>query len=309
MGSSYIVLINFYLTSLHNTGKYPVVYSCMRKFISSIHQTFLGLFMIFYFALLVLFAVWTLLGAILNPAKFLPYAAGTATVLTTIAHGLSKIKEMKGDLFEGVSKIVDQEISSVLQSVMKSIAKAATGETKAEGEEVTSIFGKSGADQIIGEFIFMLISLLGKKLKDFEPSLLKNVAKGDIDALGDLFAIALGIDKEIILVIIAVLQKNKKMATQGIADLAASALKVKPALVESFADMALVHSKQELINAIRNLFTALYPQVQTRLVDQMLIFCLEGELTEFVELFKVKIDKKDDNKEQPLQYQLPNLIN
>lgn len=72
MGSSYIVLINFYLTSLHNTGKYPVVYSCMRKFISSIHQTFLGLFMIFYFALLVLFAVWTLLGAILNPAKFLP---------------------------------------------------------------------------------------------------------------------------------------------------------------------------------------------------------------------------------------------
>jgi len=74
-------MITYYATCLKDTGKYPKVRSAPKTFILWTFWFLLSIYVALYTALATVFLVWCLLGALLNPAAFLPIAAGSATFI------------------------------------------------------------------------------------------------------------------------------------------------------------------------------------------------------------------------------------
>ena len=73
------------MTGYDNNGKFPIKYSCMKKFISIMFEILLSIFLFVYFAMGWFAFVWCLLSAVLNPSKFLPYSAAALAFIATLA--------------------------------------------------------------------------------------------------------------------------------------------------------------------------------------------------------------------------------
>ena len=82
---AFLELISYYLTGFNNNGRFPIRYTLPKKILMSCFLTCLGIFFLLYFAMIWFVLVWAVLAAILNPSKYLPYAAAALTFFTTIS--------------------------------------------------------------------------------------------------------------------------------------------------------------------------------------------------------------------------------
>ena len=64
-------------------------------------------------------AVWLMLGAIVNPTAFLPYATAAATFLTVIAAKAATFNKMASDGFSKVISVVSKVTSTQMGDMMK----------------------------------------------------------------------------------------------------------------------------------------------------------------------------------------------
>ena len=81
---AFVELLSYYLTGTINNGRFPVKYSLRKKIVSSTFLILIGIFMFLYFAMFWFVLVWAILAAVINPLRFLPYAAAAVTLFTTI---------------------------------------------------------------------------------------------------------------------------------------------------------------------------------------------------------------------------------
>ena len=81
---AFIELISYYLTGFKNNGRFPIRYTWTKKILMGSFYVCIGIFLILYFAMFWFILVWAILAAILNPSKYLPYAAAALTLFTTI---------------------------------------------------------------------------------------------------------------------------------------------------------------------------------------------------------------------------------
>ena len=81
---AFIELISYYLTGLENNGRFPVEYTIPKKILTFIFKALIGIHALLYFTMVWFVLVWAVLAAIINPSRFLPYAAAALTFFTTI---------------------------------------------------------------------------------------------------------------------------------------------------------------------------------------------------------------------------------
>ena len=74
-----------------------------------------GLFMCSWLGYATLVACWCLLGAIVNPEKYLPYAAGAATAATFIINKYRSLTELRRDFIGKLEAIIQQKMKKLLK--------------------------------------------------------------------------------------------------------------------------------------------------------------------------------------------------
>lgn len=109
-----IELICHYATGARDTGKFVVTRTCPRWVTTIAFYISMAIFMVLYTAYLSMILVWAILGAILNPAKFLPTAAGSAVFIAFTAFIFSKMKMIEKTLKDVVGRCVDSSITNTL---------------------------------------------------------------------------------------------------------------------------------------------------------------------------------------------------
>ena len=109
---SLIELVSFYATDLMNTGKYRTEKTRCKQIQVTIYWVFFAIFAVIYAMLLTLFLVWCILGAILNPTAFLPYAAGAGTFILFVKSKYDKLKKLDETLKEIVFEFVQTKLQS-----------------------------------------------------------------------------------------------------------------------------------------------------------------------------------------------------
>jgi len=76
-----IELICYYATGARDTGKYVVSRTWQRIISTYSFWAMIILFVGIYTAYLSMILVWCILGAVLNPQKFLPFATGAVVII------------------------------------------------------------------------------------------------------------------------------------------------------------------------------------------------------------------------------------
>lgn len=59
--------------------------------------------------------VWTILAAVMNPNKFLPYAAAAMTFFTTIGIRYVQLKLRYLNVFKNIDRIIEDKINLVVE--------------------------------------------------------------------------------------------------------------------------------------------------------------------------------------------------
>jgi len=122
--SGLVELLSFYATGPRDTGKYIVKKSWLKWFFTISFWVILVVFLSLYTAYFSVILVWCVLGAVLNPQKFLPMAVGAVVVIGFSVLLYVTLKKINKSLQGMVGNTVDSELkSSLVQTVKKEISK------------------------------------------------------------------------------------------------------------------------------------------------------------------------------------------
>ena len=122
--SGLIELLSFYATGPRDTGKYIVQKSWFKWFTTILFWVMLLLFIGLYTAYISVILVWCILGAVLNPQKFLPMAVGAVVIIAFAVLLYTQLKNINKGLEKMVGDSVDGELKmSLMETIRKEQAK------------------------------------------------------------------------------------------------------------------------------------------------------------------------------------------
>jgi len=114
-----IELISFYCTKHINVGKYPVVKGTLKRLTSGLFWLMIMIFFAIYVAYGSIILIWCILGAVLNPQKFLPMAIGSIVFIAFSYRLYSKLTDVHNYVMNKVNTEVDIELKESLIETMK----------------------------------------------------------------------------------------------------------------------------------------------------------------------------------------------
>jgi hypothetical protein len=82
--AAFLELISYYFTGFKNNGRFPIVFTLLKKLLLAIFYLTIGIILVLYFGMACFVLVWMILAAVLNPSKNLPYATATLAFFTVI---------------------------------------------------------------------------------------------------------------------------------------------------------------------------------------------------------------------------------
>jgi len=122
--SGLIELISFYATGARDTGKYIVFKSWIKWVVTITFWILLISFIGMYSAYISVILVWSILGAVLNPQKFLPMAVGAIVIIAFSFLLYTRLKQINKSLEGMVGSTVDAELkNSLVETVKKELDK------------------------------------------------------------------------------------------------------------------------------------------------------------------------------------------
>ena len=108
-------LVAYNLTGFSNNGRFPVKLTLPKRILKFTVYAILGVFTILYFAMFWFVLVWTVLAAVLNPNRFLPYAAAAMTLFTTIGIRYVRLKLRYVNVIKSIDRIIEDKINLVVE--------------------------------------------------------------------------------------------------------------------------------------------------------------------------------------------------
>lgn len=125
---AFLELSSYYTNGYDNNGKFTIKKTFLKKFVSNTFLLLLAIFTWAYMMMMVLILSWSILGAIINPSKFLPYASASSTFLFFIKSRLSSIEKFVKDVYKELDDIIQKKIMGQLS---KNVEKLQLGVGKA----------------------------------------------------------------------------------------------------------------------------------------------------------------------------------
>ena len=90
-------------------------YTLTKKILTKSFVTLIGIFLIMYFAMFWFVLVWAVLAAVLNPQRFLPYAAAAMTLFTTITLKLIYYRMQYRNIMKNFDRIITEKINLLVE--------------------------------------------------------------------------------------------------------------------------------------------------------------------------------------------------
>jgi hypothetical protein len=89
--ASLLELFSFYQTSPGNDGRFKIKYTVCKIWSQRFFYYTLGLLLYLLFCMMWFALTWAILAAIFNPSVYLPYSAGSLTLMATFQAKYSKV--------------------------------------------------------------------------------------------------------------------------------------------------------------------------------------------------------------------------
>lgn len=195
--SGILELICFFFTQEKDTGRYRISRTYPRWIVTMLFITISILFLSIYIAYISIILIWSILGAILNPEKFLPIATGSLAIILVMLLIYSRLKLINKTLNEVIdSSINDQLRLTMLNSLKKHSSVANKIISKAESLS-NMMFNRA-----INTF------MITNNLHSVEQSVTDEILKGNAGAIADLIHINLGVNHDIALGIVGMLKND-----------------------------------------------------------------------------------------------------
>ena len=247
----------------------------LRQVISIFFWVMLFLFLCMYMAYISVILVWCVLGAVLNPEKFLPLAAGAVVVVVVIFQVYSKLKQIDDTLKEVVDLSVTDELRA---SIFDTIQKQNTDLSKA-------LFEAGNAPQVLfHKAINVFMTNKGHSIVD--RSITDEILQGNASAIASMLHKNLGIDYTLGLAIVGLLKEDPVVIIDSVYKLSTQ-LGLDPELNVSLAEVILdtynpgeMKSKKvqgSVILAIKKLFKQLFPDFPSEILDIILQILFEND--------------------------------
>jgi hypothetical protein len=182
----------------------------------------LVLFMLFYLCCFVgylaLVGVWYILGAVLNPDVFLPYAAAAATLFTYCTTKIRQLRTIRGSMLRKVVEAVKARFDRTLRSVgvdQEAAERLLNGDMSKD--EIKQRLLEKGTSEMMQRSPLGTVAVtLG-----VDAGMAAKLATGDESAIYDM-AEKLGVDRHIMMALVAVVRKQPDDLEQAIGNIAAN---------------------------------------------------------------------------------------
>jgi hypothetical protein len=266
-------LICFFLTQERDTGKYVVSLTWKRWFISSLFWTTLMIFTGLYVSYISIILIWCMLGAILNPEKFLPLATGAFAILFSIFFLYTKLKNINKTLIEVVDDTVtDQLRVAMVQSISKKNKDVANIINQAESLPQV-MFNKA-----INAF------MSSNNLRSVPRSVTDEILNGNAGAVAKMLNTNIGVDYNISLGLVGMLKNDPAVIIDAIYKISEQ-LNVDPEINVILAEIILdnynpdSHGKRKVaksvILSIKKLIYKMFPNFESEILDNLLQTAIE----------------------------------
>ena len=278
-------LIWYYATGARDTGKYIVTKTWPRWIISTIFWIIIIVFIGIYTAYISMMLVWCILGAILNPQKFLPMAAGAVVVIGFWTMIYSKLKQIDDTLKEVVNTTINLALKN---SINENFEKEKLKLTQLVMKPLTGF-----AQRMF--YIGVNASVKELNLPPIEKELTDSVLEGDAGAIAMLFNKTCGVNKNVSLWLIGLLLNDQTLILNSIYDLSEEigfdgelSVAISEIAINSY-DNSSVDIKQveySVILSVKKLFRKLLPDFPQDVIDTILQVALEADPYPLKKLWK-----------------------
>jgi hypothetical protein len=103
---AFVELCSYYTVGYDNAGKFLIMKTLKKKFWQSLFNFLLLVLVWIYFIGITFFISWSILGAIINPSKYLPYASASATLILFIKSKYQSIKDFQNLIFKKLDEVI-----------------------------------------------------------------------------------------------------------------------------------------------------------------------------------------------------------
>ena len=283
--SGLLELVWYYATGARDTGKYIVTKTWPRWIISTTFWIIIIVFIGIYTAYISMMLVWCILGAILNPQKFLPMAAGAVVVIGFCTMIYSKLKQIDDTLKEVVSTTINLALKN---SINENFEKEKLKLTQLVMKPLTGFTQRMfyiGVNASVKEF----------NLPPIEKELTDSVLEGDAGAVAMLFNKTCGVNKNVSLWLIGLLLNDQTLILNSIYDLSEE-IGFDSELSVAITEIAInlynnssVDIKQveySVVISVKKLFRKLMPDFPQDIIDTILQVALEADPYPLKELWQ-----------------------
>ena len=95
------------------------------KLLQGVFYFFLFVIIWLYWIFGVLAVVWSILGAIMNPAKFLPYAAAAVTLMVFIRAKYNNIQAFQDQIYKKLDEVIQKKFMAKLEKTLEKVQNKA----------------------------------------------------------------------------------------------------------------------------------------------------------------------------------------
>ena len=271
-----IELIWYYATGARDTGKYVVRRTWPRYIITILFWVMIFIFIAIYTAYISMILVWWILGAVLNPQKFLPFSTGAIVIIGFWGMIYSKLKQIDETLKEVISTTLND---GLINSISSNFEKEKVKLMNLMLKPVTSITQKM--------FYESISSLMkNNNLPQIEKDVTDKILEGDITEIALVFNKALGVDKNISLGLVGLLLKDQTMIMNSIYHLSndnkfnLEMCMIIAEIVFNSYDPSLSGINEvdsSVILTVKKLFSKLVPEFPLDAIDIILQIILEAD--------------------------------
>lgn len=101
-------LMSYYATFYSFTGSIKIYKTGCKKCLSNSFYTYFVILFVMYVGYICLVALWMVLGAILNPNKFLPFATAVATFVMFVATKVKALNDLTNNIEDKIQQFVQE---------------------------------------------------------------------------------------------------------------------------------------------------------------------------------------------------------
>ena len=278
-------LVWYFATAERDTGKYIVSKTLPRWIVSGMFWIVIIFYVALYIGYFSIILIWSILGAILNPEKFLPIATGAAVIIGFLLLMYSKLSNLNKSLLEVVSLTINDQLHfSFLETF--GVNKSDLSKGLDEVDSLPKVLFNKATNAYMS----------ANDHPQVERAITDQILDGNVGALATILHKHLGIDYAVCLALIGALKNDPVIIWDSVHRLSEQ-FGLDPVLNVTLTELVLdqfksdISSKKkklshEVVQAIKKLIRHFFPEFPWEVIDWVIQFVTQRDPAVFKGIFR-----------------------